>query len=855
MRNLSAALGALALLAVSSAVPGQVGPVLERQPATLEVPRTAADVIRRPRPAPDLAGLAERYRRFLEDVDVLIADEERAAFLALSEDYRRDAYIREFWQVRDPTPRTARNERQEEFSAWAEEARRLFGALVDLRARTLLVLGPPTERFEINCGGVLWPTEVWVYKGHPRFRDIFPVFFLRRFGVGHWQLWDGALGRQAFFRDDSLGGSTVGCNFEFFNEALAVRSNLGLSYAVLLGEIEHPPKPKQTEWVETFASYSTDLPAAAETFPAELALRFPGWQGRRTLVEGELTVAAAAVGLAELGGYRSWNFVLNGEVLIGEELFERFRYRFDLPEGESPPAELPLLFQRYLRPGAYTLVLRLEDLASGRFARLERPLSVPEPRALPALAPPHSTLATAPERAAAERLLTGGEVSLAILRPFGGLLTGLVRFDTLSTGAGIAKVVFSLEGTPILTKSEPPYSVELDLGRLPQVRTLRATAYAKDGAELASDELLINGGGHRFRVRLTDPVAGAKATASVRARATVEVPEGERLDRLEFYVNETLQATLYGPPWVQPLGLPDGSEPSYVRAVAYLANDAGTTEDLAWINAPAGFGETVEVNFVEVYASVIDGERRPVTDLAEHEFRIEEDGVAQPLARFELLQDLPCHIAFLLDLSASMDRHLEAAVHAVLDFGRELTHPRDRMALLAFNDRSNLLFPFTHDLAAVGGALAGLKAERGTALYDSLIESLFFFNGISGQRALILLSDGEDESSRYRFEDALESARKSGVTIYAVGLGLEERGQAARKLERLATETGGQALFLRSAEDLAAAYRGILRELRSRYLLAYEPAAREQGRGEFREIEVAVARRGLKVRAMHGYYP
>ena len=110
--------------------------------------------------------------------------------------------------------------------------------------------------------------------------------------------------------------------------------------------------------------------------------------------------------------------------------------------------------------------------------------------------------------------------------------------------------------------------------------------------------------------------------------------------------------------------------------------------------------------------------------------------------------------------------------------------------MITFNDRPNLAVKFTNDLDELAGGLAGLKAERGTALYDSLVFSLYYFNGIKGQRALLLLSDGKDEGSRFSFEETLEYARRAGVTIYTIGLGDDA---AHKKLAKLAEETGGRA--------------------------------------------------------------
>jgi hypothetical protein len=106
-------------------------------------------------------------------------------------------------------------------------------------------------------------------------------------------------------------------------------------------------------------------------------------------------------------------------------------------------------------------------------------------------------------------------------------------------------------------------------------------------------------------VRLVEPEAGKTYQSSLRAEAQVEVPEGERLDRVEIYLNEERVATLYQPPFTQPLLLPKTRDITYVRAVAYLEG-GNSTEDLVLINAP-DFSQRVNVQFVELYTSVLDG--------------------------------------------------------------------------------------------------------------------------------------------------------------------------------------------------------------------------------------------------------
>jgi Ca-activated chloride channel family protein len=319
---------------------------------------------------------------------------------------------------------------------------------------------------------------------------------------------------------------------------------------------------------------------------------------------------------------------------------------------------------------------------------------------------------------------------------------------------------------------------------------------------------------------------------------------------VELYLNETRVATLYQPPYVHPIVLPAGEPLAYVRAVAYLA-DGSSTESVVFVNAPE-YLEQVNVDLVELYTTVLDRAGRPVTaGLAARDFAVTEDGARQRILRCERVTDLPIHAAVALDVSASMEKSLEQAQAAAFQFLQGTVRPKDRAAVITFNDHPALAVRFTNDLAALAGGLAGLKAERGTALYDSLIFAFYNFNGVKGRRAILLLSDGRDEGSRFTFEEALEFARRAGVTVYAIGLGEDVD---KRKLARIAEETGGRAFFPREAGELSGIYAAIAEELRSQYLIAYQSATTRTDPG-FRAVDLAVKKSGLEAKTIRGYYP
>ena len=332
----------------------------------------------------------------------------------------------------------------------------------------------------------------------------------------------------------------------------------------------------------------------------------------------------------------------------------------------------------------------------------------------------------------------------------------------------------------MLTKSKPPYSVELNLGVQPRLHRVRALAMDEQGRKLAEDEIPLNVGPHRFAVRLVEPQAGKTYQASLQAQAQVEVPEGERLDRVELYLNENRLATLYQPPYTQPILLPKGKEVTYVRAVAYLEG-GNSTEDLVLVNVP-GFNQKVDVQFVELYTSVVDGRGRPVDGLAKGDFTVVEDGAPQQIRRFERVADVPIYAGILLDTSASMSEgdRLHQAVQGAMGFFDKVITPKDRAAVITFADQPSLAVRFTNQQGLLAGGLAGVTAAGNTALYDSLIYALYYFGGVKGKKSIILLSDGKDEGSRYNFPDVLEYARRSGVAIYTVGIGLSSQNADIR---------------------------------------------------------------------------
>jgi Ca-activated chloride channel homolog len=770
--------------------------------------------------------LAETHQRWLEEVDVILSAEELAAFLSLSRDYQRDAFIERFWKEREIDAHTGRNEARERWQSKVDAMRQLFGSPHETRSRNFLVHGPPEPRFLVYCKRREPQIELWFYPGgSEEMRKPFPLIFYRPYGATRdFRLHEPGFGTVDGGLDAACEPGTLSIDEE---DALTAAYQLlenftAAQYLQLLARERQRPASPNSEWVATFRSLSTDVPSSGTTLPAVLTTDLGGQRQSRRLVEGTIVVEGAQ-GAAER------HFLLNGEVLRDGRLFESFRARFTLPARAGPA---PLSFVRALRPGTYTLIVRVEEPGTERYFRAERNLEVTAP---------------APPPAMVDAATASAEPSLHLTAPHGAA-QGPIRFTAAADGFAPAAVEFRLDGKRVLLKRTPPWSVEIDLGRAARPRRVEAVALDAAGDEILRDERLVNAGDYRFAVRLHDPRPTATASG-VRVRAEVSVPAGATVDRLEIWLDDRLVATLYEAPWELPLALPQDGALRVLRAVAMLA-DGSATEDTALLNAPAT-AANLDVRLIELFVRVTDRHGAAVHGLGCQDFRLRDSGAEQSLLRCEEAAEQTLHLAVLLDVSASMADRMADAQRAAAAFLEQVLQPRDRALLMAFNDYPLRMVPFTNDLAALHSGLEGLKAERGTALWDAVIRGLQDLGGVTGRRVLLLVSDGEDGASRATFADAEALARESGVVVYAIGID-QPLGTARRLLQRLASPTGGQAFFVRNVAELTAVYTRIADQLRAQYLLAYQPDTTSE---TFRSVAVEVLRPGTQVEAPEGYLP
>lgn len=819
-------------------------------------------------PSNDPSSWPEAERAFLQEgAGWLLTLAQRTELLALDE-AGRAGWIERF--LADPDPQTPANELVDGIARRRALALETSLTLADVRAQLLFLHGAPPEKQAIDCNAVFKPLEIWRYAQGPA------LVLYRPEPQLPFRLWLPSDGKRPLYTSemeywllqwDELrrSGQIRASRRDRFDLQLCKESRKVDEATGVGGLSEFADKrPKDDAVLERLAApaeLASWARAAAQTVlaappepldDARLELLFPASRGQR-IVARFLAVLPAGTRLERVAGTEKPLLRLSLEGVVEQDgrFFDRFRALYE----PKPPEEgmpVALAAERALRPGyTYVVRLRVKDEVSGRASILARGFTVPR-EAQPVAEPPVPDTAIAEIAQNLESQRIPGQDGLVLAPPEEEVVIGLFRAQALVSGERIQKVAFLLDGVAQLTRSKPPFNAELRLPSLPTESVVRAEGYDAQGELVAADEVVLNQPRGALRVRIVEPKRGAAATPRVHARAEIVVPEGRRVERLEWQAGNQAIATVSRPPWEADLALPAGGNVSYITAVAVL-DDGQRAEDVRFFTTPEYF-EQVDVNLVELYTTVLDGSGHPVQGLAQEDFTVLEAGRPQKLLRFELVENLPLTLGLVLDTSGSMATRMGEAQRAAAQFLERLVRPTDQCFALSFADRPSLLVPRTPDPEAVATALRGLQANGNTSLHDAIVYALYYFRGTSGRRAIVLLSDGEDTSSAIPFRDAIEYARRSGVVIYPVGLDVPTLGGIRGKLNDLGKETGGRAFFIKKVDELASVYALIERELRNQYLLAYS-SDRPAVEGEYREVEVKLGRSGLKARTIRGYYP
>jgi VWFA-related protein len=297
-------------------------------------------------------------------------------------------------------------------------------------------------------------------------------------------------------------------------------------------------------------------------------------------------------------------------------------------------------------------------------------------------------------------------------------------------------------------------------------------------------------------------------------------------------------------------------------------------QDPAGQNPPPQAGTIrSEVQLVNIFATVRDKNKKIVTDLKQEDFKIDEDGTAQKIAFFSKDTTLPITLAMLLDTSGSEQFMIGAIQDAGSRFLERVLRKGDEAMVMSFDTDADLLSDFTDDRAILdravhrarintpgGGYIAGNPGPignqntPGTVLYDAIyLACSEKLSTEAGRKAIVIVTDAEDEGSRVKIDEAIEAAQRTNTVIYVLLVIDRRYGGNPGAAKRMTDETGGRAISVSSEKKLSEAFDEISEELRTQYLLGYYPSNTSRD-GKFRKIKVDTANHDLKVLARKGYY-
>jgi VWFA-related protein len=309
--------------------------------------------------------------------------------------------------------------------------------------------------------------------------------------------------------------------------------------------------------------------------------------------------------------------------------------------------------------------------------------------------------------------------------------------------------------------------------------------------------------------------------------------------------------------------------PSWAQSSSYVSG----APNLSAYNAGTGAADNPDdpqsamitlharVNEVNVLFIATDKHGKFVRDLNQNDFNILDDHKPpQAILNFRRETDLPLHLGLLVDVSGSVDARFDFEQTAATSFLQHtLRAGFDKAFIIGFNSHSQMAQDYTDNVQLLSIGVHKLHDGGGTALYDAVYHACkekFLKDRPDHpvRKAIVIVSDGEDNQSEFSKAQAIEMAQRSEVIIYAISTddsGLVMRGD--KVLEQLAEATGGRAFFPFKMKDITHSFAAIEDELRSQYVVSYKPANFDAD-GRYRSIEISTLKKDLQVRARKGYF-
>jgi Ca-activated chloride channel family protein len=441
--------------------------------------------------------------------------------------------------------------------------------------------------------------------------------------------------------------------------------------------------------------------------------------------------------------------------------------------------------------------------------------------------------------------------SVTITSKPNGLTSGTLYVPVVATEP-VTRLALFINGVQHSETMGRAMTSQVNVGLYLRRLRFRAVGYDANGTVVGEDEMVVNDPRPPFRVRLQGPTEWPE-TGNVELRANVLRPSEVAIAGVDFYVGEEKIAESVAPPYAAGVDAAKFPGAVYARVVA-----RGTNGQEA--NDVFFFGErahaSTDVTVQQIPVSVAGGK----TPLRVEDLTLVDDGKPRPIEGLVAAADQPLHVILLIDYSESMLEELPVVKEAAKQFARALLRPQDRLAVVGFNQTTFWMTGYTNDWNGVAQAVDRVQPIGETHLYDSTIEMLYELQKTPGRHALILLTDGVDQGSRFKLDHLVHYARYAGVPVYPVvknkmlsrwmklGVGRLQ----ARRLAHIAEDTGATYFIIQSERELAGVYGRIAQELRQQYQVVFH--SESDVPDQWRSLRI-VSSAGHSLRIPRGYFP
>ena len=571
----------------------------------------------------------------------------------------------------------------------------------------------------------------------------------------------------------------------------------------------------------------------------------------------KLTITAEALGDSDAGVVTRVTFrfgipsdvpngvplVIEGSTSQGGEVVKRFRYP--------------------LQDRQRTSLSAIQTLKSGD-AEIEARLVIPLEEQTPVIiakGESHVTIAPAGKAYAAgaadgaEGVLAEGSVpqtadAVRIIPPRRDVAPNLFIVE-VDAKPPVKRVEFWVEGKKVMTRNAPPYRAELDLGELPKRVEVRAVGYDDHGRYVDADAFVVNERETPLEVKITRTMTPDRIA---HVKLSIQNPHGNDIKNVALFAGKKKLYEWKQPPYAIDLSEAQLKDVPFLRASVVDATNYEAS-DLLFLNG-GQVNEELEVNLVELPVAVLDANGAPILGLTKKDFTVLENGKARTITNFDAASNLPISAGLLIDHSGSMQPRMAATKKAATEFLRRIIKPADRAFVAGFSFDATKDASFVSNASELAEQVDAIpNASGGTSLYDAIVTALYRFRDLQGRKALIILTDGEDTTSRVTYKDMLAYARSARVPLYfiGIGLGILDHGGTS-KMRELAAETGAVAYLIRNVSQLDETYAQLEKDLRSQYLIAYDTQSTKTDR-TYRKVQVQVDKPGAHVRTIHGFLP